>query len=79
MTDQRSSQSATERIIPCINMCFMNNSISCLERKTTFGTHDQTFYVFQMSSSFLKQDIVLLMNHMLMYDMVCLVTNWLLP
>ena len=28
-----------------INMCCINNSISCLEKKTTFGTHEHTCYV----------------------------------
>ena len=27
------------------DMCCINNSISCLEKKTTLGTHEQTCYV----------------------------------
>ena len=44
MTVQIDSQPVTDQ-----NLCYIdmriNNSISCLEKKTTFGTHEQTSYV----------------------------------
>ena len=45
MTVQVDSQPVTEQIMRYINMCCINNSISCLEKKTTLGTNDQTCYV----------------------------------
>ena len=42
MTVQVDSQPVTDRHIWYINMCCINNSISCLEKKTTFGAHEQT-------------------------------------
>ena len=45
MTIQVDSQPVTDRIMWYITMPCINNSFSCLEKKTTFGTHDQTLYV----------------------------------
>ena len=45
MTVQVDSQPVTDQIMVYIDMCCINNSISCLEKKTTFGTHKQTCYV----------------------------------
>ena len=45
MTVQVDSQPVTDQIMWYIDMCCNNNSISCLERKTTLGTYDQTCYV----------------------------------
>ena len=45
MTVQVDSQPVTDQNMWCIDMCCINNSISCLEKKTTFGTHKQTCYV----------------------------------
>ena len=43
MTVQVDSQPVTEQNIWYIDMCCINNSISCLKKKTTFGTHEQTW------------------------------------
>ena len=44
MTVQVDSQPVTDKMMLYIAMCFIN-SISCLEKKTTFlGTHGQTCY-----------------------------------
>ena len=45
MTVQVDSQPVTDQNMWHIDMCCINNSISCLEKKTTFGTHEQTCYV----------------------------------
>ena len=45
MTVQVYSQPVTDHIMCYNDMCFIYNSISCLENKTTFGTHEQTYYV----------------------------------
>ena len=45
MTVQVNSQPVTDQIVWYIDMCFINNSISCFKKKTTFGTHEQTCYV----------------------------------
>ena len=45
MTVQVDSQPMTDQNMWYIDMCCINNSISCLEKKTTFGTHEQTCYV----------------------------------
>ena len=45
MTVQVDSQPMTDQIMWYIDMCCINKSISCLEKKTTLGTHDQTSYV----------------------------------
>ena len=45
MTVQVDSQPVTDQNMWYIDMCCINNSISCLEKKTTFGTHEQTCYV----------------------------------
>ena len=45
MTVQVDSQPVTDQNMWYIDMCSINNSISCLEKKTTLGTHDQTCYV----------------------------------
>ena len=45
MTVQVDSQPVTDQNMWCNDMCCINNSISCLEKKTTFGTHKQTCYV----------------------------------
>ena len=42
MTVQVDSQPVTDQNIWCIDMCCINNSTSCSENKTTFGTHEQT-------------------------------------
>ena len=39
MTVQVDSQPMTDQHMWKIDMCCVNNSISCLEKKTTFGTH----------------------------------------
>ena len=45
MTVQVDSQPVTDQNMWYIDMCCINNSISCLEKKTMFGTHEQTCYV----------------------------------
>ena len=45
MTVQGDSQPVTDQIMWYIDMCCINNSISCLKKKTTCGTHEQTCYV----------------------------------
>ena len=45
MTVQVDSQPVTDQIMWYIDMCCIDNSISCLEKKTTFRTHEQTCYV----------------------------------
>ena len=45
MTVQVDSQPMTDQHMWKIDMCCVNNSISCLEKKTTFGTHEHTCYV----------------------------------
>ena len=45
MTVQVDSQPVTDQNMWCVVMCCINNFISCLEKKTTLGTHDQTCYV----------------------------------
>ena len=49
MTVQVDSQPMTDQHMWKIDMRCVNNSISCLEKKTIFGTHEQTccvdFYV----------------------------------
>ena len=45
MTVQVNSQPVTDQHMWYIDMCCFNKSISCLEKKTTFGTHEQTYYV----------------------------------
>ena len=45
MTVQVDSQPMTDQNMWYIDMCCINNSISCLEKKTTFGTHEQTCFV----------------------------------
>ena len=45
MTVQFDSQPLTDQNMWYIDMCCINNSISCLEKKTTFGIHEQTCYV----------------------------------
>ena len=45
MTAQVNSQPVTDQNIWYIDMCCINNSISCLEKKMSLGTHDQTCYV----------------------------------
>ena len=45
MTVQFDSQPVTDQNMKYIDMCCINNSISCLEKKTTFGIHEQTCYV----------------------------------
>ena len=42
MTVQVDSQPVTDQNMWNIDMCCINNSISCLEKKTTLGTHEQT-------------------------------------
>ena len=44
MTVQVDSQ-PTDQNMWYIDMCCINNSISCLEKKTTFKTYEQTCYV----------------------------------
>ena len=44
MTVQVDSQPVTDQNMWYIDMCCINNSISCSEKKTTFGTHEQTYY-----------------------------------
>ena len=39
------SQPATDQNMWYIDMCCINTSISCSEKKTTFGTLEQTCYV----------------------------------
>ena len=43
MTVQVDSQPVTDQYMCYIDMCCINNSISCSEKKTTFGTHEQTY------------------------------------
>ena len=45
MTVQVDSQTVTNQNMGYIDMCCFNNSISCLEKMTTFGIHEQTYYV----------------------------------
>ena len=45
MTVQVDSQPVTEQNMRNIDMCCINNSISCSEKKTTLRTHEQTCYV----------------------------------
>ena len=45
MTVQVDSQPVTDQSMWYMTMCCINNSISCLEKKTTDGTHEQTCYV----------------------------------
>ena len=45
MTVQGDSQPVTDHNIWYIDMCCINNSISCLRKKMTCGTHEQTCYV----------------------------------
>ena len=45
MTVKVDSQPMTDQNMWYIDMCYINTSISCLEKKTTFGTHQQTYYV----------------------------------
>ena len=45
MTVQVDSQPMTDQIMWYIDMCFINNSIYCYKKKTTFRTHEQTCYV----------------------------------
>ena len=45
MTVQYESQPVTDQNLRYIDMCCITNSISCLEEKTTFRTHEQTCYV----------------------------------
>ena len=45
LTINLDSQPVIDQIMWYIVMCCINNSISCLEKKTTLGTHDQTCYV----------------------------------
>ena len=44
MTVQVDSQPVTDQNMWYIDMCCINNSISCSEKKTTFGTLEQTYY-----------------------------------
>ena len=44
MTVQVDSQPVTDQNMWWNDMCCINNSISCLEKKTTFGTHKHTCY-----------------------------------
>ena len=48
MTVLVDSQPVTEQIMWYIDMCCINNSISCSEKKTTFGTHEQTLLVWPL-------------------------------
>ena len=45
MTVQVNSQPVTDQISWYIGMSCINNSIYCLEKKMTLGTHNHTFYV----------------------------------
>ena len=45
MTVQVDSQPVTDQIMWYFDMCCINNSISCLEKKTILGIHGQTCYV----------------------------------
>ena len=45
MTVQVDSQPVTDQNMWYFNTCFINNSISCLEKKQLKGTNDQTCYV----------------------------------
>ena len=45
MTVQVDSQPVTDQNMWNINMCCINNSISCLKKKMTLGTYKQTCYV----------------------------------
>ena len=42
MTVQVDSQPVTDQNMLYIDMCSINNSISCFEKKATFGSHEQT-------------------------------------
>ena len=45
MIVQVDSQPVTDQNMWYLDMCCINNSISCLEKKTTFGTPEYTYYV----------------------------------
>ena len=45
MTVVVDSQPVNDQNMWCITMCCINNSISCLEKKTIFGKHEETCYV----------------------------------
>ena len=53
MTVQVDSQPVTDQNRWCIDMCCINNSISCLEKKTTFGTHKLTMSTSMLVCPFL--------------------------
>ena len=44
MTVQVDSQLVTDQSMWYMTMCCINNSIYCLEKKTTVGTHEETCY-----------------------------------
>ena len=44
MTVQVDSQPVTDQNMWFIDMCCNTNSISWVEKKMTFGTHEQTYY-----------------------------------
>ena len=46
MTVQVDSQPMTDQIMWYIDMCLINNLISCFKKKTTFGTHEQYYEHF---------------------------------
>ena len=45
MTVQVDSHPVTDQLMWYTNLCCINDSISCLEKKTTEGTQDQTCYI----------------------------------
>ena len=45
MTAQVDSEPLTDQNMWYIDMCVINNSVSFLEKKMTFGTHERTCYV----------------------------------
>ena len=49
MTVQVDSQPMTDQLILYIDVGRIDNSSSCLEKKTTLGTHDQTCYTVSLS------------------------------
>ena len=62
MTVQVDSQPVTDQKQWCIDMCCSNNSISCLEKKATFGTQKQTCYVNFNVGLLIGRPLVALVN-----------------
>ena len=51
MTAQVDSQPVTDQNMWYIDMCCINKSISCLEKKMTVGTHEQSCLVIHKISN----------------------------